>query len=86
MPIYLYLIKEALAEIEDLVELGRAYMKAGNPTEAFAWFERTIDVDPYNKDAHEGLAQAAEALGRQEIAERSRERFELLSATCTEKS
>ncbi len=85
VPIYLNLIKEAVAEIDDLVELGRAYMKAGNSKEAFAWFERTIEVDPYNRDAHEGLAQAAEALARRELAERSRERFELLSATCKEK-
>lgn len=52
---------------------GKIYLKMKGYKEAKEAFENAVQINPFIADAHEGLAQAADALSATEIAIRERE-------------
>lgn len=77
--IYAGLIGEGLGEGADFLALGRLWRQAGDPAKAFASFEKALELLPYEKEALSGLADAARAAGRDDVAQRCRERLAVLS-------
>ncbi len=59
--------------------MATAWLRLGDGGKAFAWYESVLQAEPYDREAIEGLARAAEMIGRNEVAERCRERLELLA-------
>lgn len=76
---YSGLIGEGLGESADFLALGRLWRQAGDPEKALAWFGRALELSPYDPEALNGMAETARALGRDDVAERARERLALLS-------
>ena len=81
--IYYDLASIGLAEPDDYLAAGSLYLEAGDFERAFGWYEQFLTANPYKREALEGLAAAAEGLGRDEVAARSRTRAELLNWPCT---
>jgi len=77
--IYAGLISKGLGEPADFLALGRAWRQAGDPAQAFASFEKALELLPYEAEVLEGLADAAQAVGRDDVAQRCRERLAVLS-------
>jgi tetratricopeptide (TPR) repeat protein len=55
------------------VQLGKIYVKKKQHKEAKETFENAIQINPFIADAHDGLADASDALGTKEIAAKERE-------------
>jgi tetratricopeptide (TPR) repeat protein len=79
---YSKIIADGTAQLEDYVAIGQACLKAGQHAQAFAWFENTLEIEPYEGDALQGLARAAQALGREDEARQARRRVRLLTSPC----
>lgn len=77
--IYVDLIGERLAEPGDFLALGHLWRQAGDTEKAFSWFEKALELSPYDPEALDGLAGAAQGLGRPEVVESCRERLALLA-------
>lgn len=80
---YSKIIANGTAQLEDYVAIGQACLEAGQHSQAFTWFEKILETEPYERDALQGLARAAQTLGREEAARQARERVELLSSPCS---
>ncbi len=76
--IYTGLVADGVGERADYLAVAAALLRLGDGAGAFAWYERVLEVEPYDREALEGLARAAERIGRNEVAERCWERLELL--------
>ncbi len=72
------IVADGLGGVADFLAIGSAWLRAGDGAKAFAWYERVLEADPYDREALLGLAQAAEALHWKEVADECRERLELL--------
>jgi tetratricopeptide (TPR) repeat protein len=57
---------------------GQAHLARGETVEAAAYFERAIELNPFDPDVHSGLATAYEALGKTDLAARERRALEIL--------
>lgn len=68
--------------VEDSLAAGRLSLELGVPRKAYAWFERALAAAPYRREALAGLASAAAALGRDDVARVAREQVDLLSWPC----
>ncbi len=71
------LAAEVPPEPGDLVALGHALLAAGRFGEAFDGLQRALETTPADRAALEGLATAAEALGRSDAAAATREHLRL---------
>jgi len=80
---YSDLASAGLAEEDDFLAAGSLYLEAGNFERAFRWYEQILENNPYKREALEGLAAAAEGLGRTEIATQARARAYLLAWPCS---
>jgi len=81
--IYNDLASMGLAETDDYLAAGSLYLEAGDLEKAFGWFEQILASNPYKREALEGLAEAAEGLGRAEAAAQARARADLLAWPCS---
>ncbi len=68
-----------MRELADYLALAAAWLRLGDGAKAFAWYQSVLETEPYHRQALEGLAGAAERTQRDEVAERCRERLELLA-------
>jgi Flp pilus assembly protein TadD len=80
--IYNDLASIGLAETDDYLAAGSLYLEAGDFEKAFGWFEQILASNPHKREALEGLAAAAEGLGRTEAAAQARARADLLAWPC----
>lgn len=81
--IYNELASVGLAEPDDYLAAGSLYLQTADYERAYGWFEQFLTANPYRREALEGLSEAAEGLGRTEIANQARNRAELLTWPCT---
>ena len=81
--IYMHFVDEGTTETSDLLALGRLSAQAGEHEQALAWFERALQVEPYNKTGLEGMADAAAVLQRKVLSQKCRHRLELLRSPCS---
>ena len=79
---YSDLASAGLAEEDDFLAAGSLYLEAGNIERAYRWYEQILESNPYKREALEGLAAAADGLGRTEIATQARARADLLAWPC----
>ncbi len=80
--IYEEMAAAGIAGLEDYLEAGRLLLELGDGRRAYGWFEGVLETDPYQREALEGRAAAADALGRREVARQDRERLGLLASPC----
>jgi tetratricopeptide (TPR) repeat protein len=80
--LYEQIVKDGVAEPEDLRALADAYSIAGNRNEALHWYEETLKVAPYNREVIAGAARTAKALGKTQTAEMHEARLKLLDQPC----
>lgn len=81
--IYNELASMGFAEPDDYLAAGSLYLEAEDYERASGWYEQFLTTDPYKREALEGLAEAAEGLGRSDIAGQARARADLLSWPCS---
>jgi len=81
--IYNELASVGLAEPDDYLAAGSLYLEGGDFERAYGWFEQFLTANPYRREALEGLAAAAEGLGREDVATQARARADLLAWPCT---
>ncbi|MCP3958872.1 MAG: tetratricopeptide repeat protein [bacterium] len=77
--IYTGFVADGLGEPADYLAVAAAFLRLGDGANAFAWYESVLEAEPYDREALEGLARAAERIQRDEVAERCRERLKLLA-------
>jgi tetratricopeptide (TPR) repeat protein len=77
--IYSGIVADGVKELRDYLALAAAWLRLGDGAKAFAWYESVLQTEPYNREALEGLAQSAGMIDRNEVAERSRQRLDLLA-------
>ncbi len=77
--IYTGIAADRVGEPADYLAVASALLRLGDGVNATAWYQRVLEAEPYEREALEGLARAAERIGRNEVAERCRERLELLA-------
>ena len=68
-----------MRELADYLSLAAAWLRLGEGANAFAWYESVLRTAPYDREALEGLAKAADLIHRNDVAEHCRERLELLA-------
>lgn len=78
--VYTDLMKEGLAELQDVLALCNVYLSLGHYSPASSCFGNVLEVSPYNEEALVGMVEAAQGLGNEPIAQQCRERLELLSS------
>ena len=76
---YTGIVADGVGELADYLAVAAAWLRLGDGVKAFAWYESVLKALPYDREALEGLARAAERIHRNEVAERCRERLELLA-------
>jgi tetratricopeptide (TPR) repeat protein len=59
---------------------GKAHLVLTDYPSAVASFERALQLNPFDPDAHEGLLVASEKLGRSDVVAREREALRILDA------
>ena len=52
-----------LGERADYLAVAAAFLRVGDSVNAFAWYESVLKAEPYDREALEGLARAAERTG-----------------------
>jgi tetratricopeptide (TPR) repeat protein len=82
--VYTELMKEGLADLQDVLSLCNLYLSLGHYTPASSCFQNVLQVSPYHKEALAGLAEAAQGLGNEQVARQCRDRLELLTPPVTE--
>ena len=82
LEIYDELATVGLAEPDDYLAAGELYLEAGDHERAYGWLERLLRTHPYRREALEGLAAAAQGLGRTDVATEARARADLLAWPC----
>jgi tetratricopeptide (TPR) repeat protein len=82
--VYTELMKEGLADLQDVLTLCNLYLSLGHYTPASSCFQNVLAVSPYHKDALAGLAEAAQGLGNEQVSRQCRDRLELLTPPVTE--
>ena len=80
--IYSVLAKEGVADVEDLISLGKLSLETERNDQALTWFQQALERTPYNKQGLEGLAQAAKALEQSDLLLQCQKRLELLENPC----
>ncbi len=81
--IYNELASMGFAEPDDYLAAGSLYLQADDFERAYGWFEQFLTANPYRREALEGLAEAAEELGREDVATQARARADLLAWPCS---
>jgi tetratricopeptide (TPR) repeat protein len=77
------LASAGLAEEEDFLAAGSLYLGVGDFERAYRWYEQILESNPYQREALDGLAEAAGDLGRTEVAAQARARADLLAWPCS---
>jgi tetratricopeptide (TPR) repeat protein len=77
--IYSGIVADGVKELSDYLALAAAWLRLGDGANAFAWYESVLLTQPYDREALEGMARAAEVIQRNEVADRCRQRLELLA-------
>jgi tetratricopeptide (TPR) repeat protein len=82
LEIYSALAAEDLANAADFLAAGRALVALGDFANAAPWFEKLLQITPYDRAALEGLVTAATGSGRAADAEFYQRRLDLVAALC----
>lgn len=82
LELYQKLYENGTADKQDLLAAAKSCKSIRDDSCAFHWYERVLKIAPYDKEAIEGLASAAEALGKSDVAALHRSRAQLLSPSC----
>ncbi len=77
------LASAGLAEEEDFLAAGSLYLGVGNFERAYRWYEQILESNPYQREALDGLAEAAEGIGQEDAANQARARADLLAWPCS---